>query len=151
MEEALRGMENKRIMMRESKAKTAFVWAIFSFFACGCFVALSGSSKPGGHTHPKYERQSSGPPSHAPAHGYRRKYSYLYYPSNNVYYSTERKVYFYLGQDGWKMGATLPGSVDLSVEKAVAVELDADLPYASSPDGACSRSGGKGKWKRKPR
>ena len=138
-------------MMGESKVRTVFTWVILSFFACGCFMSLSGSSKPGGFTYPRCEMERSGPPLHAPAHGYRRKYSYLYYRSNNVYYSTERKVYFYLGQNGWEMGATLPGPIDLSVEKAVAVELDTNLPYVPFPDGAGSCSKGKGKWKRKAR
>jgi hypothetical protein len=144
-------MENRRIVMRESKTKIAFICMILSFFACGCFVSLTGSSKPRSHTPPGYEVRKSGPPSHAPAHGYRKKHSYLYYPNNNVYYSTERKVYFYLGEDGWKMGATLPGSIDLSIEKAVALQLDSDLPYATFPDNTCSRSGGKGKWKKRSR
>ncbi len=37
-----------------------------------------------------------GPPAHAPAHGYRARHSYLYYPSSYVYFDITRKVYFHM-------------------------------------------------------
>jgi len=138
-------------MIKESTIKTACIWAFLPFVAWGCVISLSRPWRPGGRTHPAYEMENAGPPPHAPAHGYRRKYSYLYYPTSNVYYSAERKAYFYLDGNGWKMGVTLPASVQIKVQEGVVVELDTDLPYASSPNGTCSHSGGKGKWKKKPR
>ena len=37
-----------------------------------------------------------GPPAHAPAHGYRAKHAYRYYPSSCVYFDASKKVYFTL-------------------------------------------------------
>jgi hypothetical protein len=46
-------------------------------------------------------KPKGGPPPHAPAHGYRAKYSYRYYPSSYVYFDVSRKCYFYLDGDNW--------------------------------------------------
>lgn len=70
-----------------------------------------------------------GPPSHAPAHGYRHKRTYHYYPDNNVYYDPERKLYFYLQGERWQTGAALPTSIRLNLGKSTSLELDTDIPY----------------------
>ena len=54
----------------------------------------------------KHKKQ--GPPAHAPAHGYRAKHQYRYYPSESVYYDTGRGLYFYLKGSNWEVGASLP-------------------------------------------
>ena len=75
----------------------------------------------------KHENQ--GPPAHAPAHGYRAKHQYRYYPSHSVYYDTGRGLYFYLKGDNWEVGASLPGSLRVGLGDAVSIELETDKPY----------------------
>ena len=73
-----------------------------------------------------------GPPQHAPAHGYRKKYSYHYFPSSHVYYDMNRGTYFYLEGDVWRSGLSLPSSIHVSTDEAVVVVLDTDMPYLQS-------------------
>ena len=75
------------------------------------------------------EHHQPGPPAHAPAHGYRRKHKYHYYPAKNVYYDLERKLYFYSQGGQWKTGMELPTSIRLNLGKSTALELDTDVPY----------------------
>jgi hypothetical protein len=75
----------------------------------------------------KHEKQ--GPPAHAPAHGYRAKHQYRYYPSRSVYYDTGRGLYFYLKGENWEVGASLPGSLRVGLGDAVSIELETDKPY----------------------
>ncbi len=70
-----------------------------------------------------------GPPAHAPAHGYRRKFQYRYYPSEQVYFDVGRSLYFYYEDGRWIASASLPGSIRLSMGDSVSVELDTDKPY----------------------
>ena len=80
---------------------------------------------------PKYAKndKNGGPPSHAPAHGYRAKHQYRYYPSSSVYYDTGRRLYFYLKGDNWEVGASLPSNFRLELGDCVSIELDTDKPY----------------------
>src|SRR5210317_1597878 len=61
-----------------------------------------------GHQH---KHKKIGPPAHAPAHGYRAKHQYRYYPSRSVYYDTGRRLYFYIKGDHWEVGAFLPNQI----------------------------------------
>jgi hypothetical protein len=70
-----------------------------------------------------------GPPPWAPAHGYRAKYRYRYYPSFQVYFDLDRKLYFYLKGERWLVSAHLPCGIHLEVAKYVNVELDTAKPY----------------------
>ena len=72
--------------------------------------------------------KKTGPPSHAPAHGYRAKHAYHYYPNEHTYYDTDRHLYFYLDVGGWRIAASLPSHIKLSNDY-VAVELETDKPY----------------------
>ncbi|MGD2186712.1 MAG: hypothetical protein PVI71_11325 [Desulfobacterales bacterium] len=83
----------------------------------------SGYSK-AGHKHKK-----GGPPAHAPAHGYRAKHYYRYYPSCSVYFDQGRKLYFYIKGDHWEVGASLPNHLRISLGDSVSIELDTDKPY----------------------
>jgi len=74
------------------------------------------------HKHP-------GPPPHAPAHGYRKKVVYYYYPTANAYYDQSRGVYFYLSGTEWQMAVSLPSSIRLNVHERVSLELETDRPY----------------------
>jgi len=76
-----------------------------------------GADSPGG-----------GPPPWAPAHGYRAKYQYRYYPGVQVYFDSGRGLYFWLSGGGWQVGARLPGGIALS-GSYVNLDMDAAKPY----------------------
>jgi len=75
-----------------------------------------------------YKRQND-PPAHAPAHGYRAKFQYRYYPYCRVYYDTDRGVYFYLKGGNWEVGISLPSHLKSDLGEYVSLELDTDRPY----------------------
>ena len=77
----------------------------------------------------KHKHIKKGPPAHAPAHGYRAKHQYRYYPSCSVYYDTGRRLYFYIKGDNWEVGATLPDHLRIGLGDSVNMELDTDKPY----------------------
>jgi hypothetical protein len=80
------------------------------------------------------DKKKKGPPAHAPAHGYRAKHQYRYYPSCSVYYDTGRRVYFYMKGDKWEVGVSLPRSLHMSLDDYVGMELDTDKPYIFHAD-----------------
>jgi len=80
----------------------------------------------------KHKKQ--GPPAHAPAHGYRAKHQYRYYPVRSVYYDTGRGLYFYLKGGNWEVGASLPSSLRVGLGDSVSIELDTDKPYLYHAD-----------------
>lgn len=82
-----------------------------------------------GYSEGGYKHKKGGPPSHAPAHGYRAKYQYRYYPRHSVYYDDGRKIYFYIKGDHWEVGASLPSHLRVSLGDFVSIELDTDKPY----------------------
>lgn len=71
----------------------------------------------------------TGPPAHAPAHGYRAKHQYRYYPSCSVYFDIGRSVYFYLEGDTWRVSVELPNHLRVRLGDSVVVEMDTDKPY----------------------
>ena len=71
------------------------------------------------------------PPPHAPAHGYRAKHKYYYYPSCSIYFDIERKVYFYLSGENWEMKAELPSTLKVKLGDHVTLELETDKPYTN--------------------
>lgn len=75
-----------------------------------------------GHTH-------QGPPDHAPAHGYRARHTYHYYPDSEVYYDSGSGVYFYLSDDNWKVSARLPIEFSARLGDHVTIEMESDKPY----------------------
>jgi len=75
-----------------------------------------------------------GPPPHAPAPGYRRKYTYRYYPSAFVYFDVDRKVYFYLHHGSWTMGVALPAHIHIDADEVVSLSLETDKPYRDFED-----------------
>jgi len=104
----------------------------------GLSVLLGGCSSPRSvgvkivdRQEPGYRvaHKRTGPPPHAPAHGYRKKFGYDYYPAANVYYDRGRKVYFYLAGNNWEMGVSLPSTLRLNVNEAIYLELGTDRPY----------------------
>lgn len=77
------------------------------------------------------EKRKGGPPPHAPAHGYRAKYAYLYYPSTCVYFDVHRKCYFYLEGNSWKVSLSLPKHLLVRLGDHVTIEMDTDKPYTN--------------------
>lgn len=84
--------------------------------------------------HPVYETMGAGPPPWAPAHGYRAKHRYHYYPSSYVYFDIDRKLYFYISAGQWRVGASLPGGISIEAGESVLLEMDTDTPYQYHTD-----------------
>jgi hypothetical protein len=74
-------------------------------------------------------KHKGGPPSHAPAHGYRAKHQYRYYPACKVYHDLERGLYFYLKGENWEVSVSLPTSLRDSLGEFVSLELETDKPF----------------------
>lgn len=75
-----------------------------------------------------------GPPPHAQAHGYDKKFGYDYYPTANVYYDRSREVYFYLAESNWEMRVSLPSKYRVNVNEAVYLKLGTHQPYQHNAD-----------------
>ena len=106
----------------------------FFIFSIGANCYAGGSFKIswGGGDHQDdghYHKKKGGPPPHAPAHGYRAKYKYRYYPDSRVYHCAEKGVYFWLRGDDWEVGASLPLNLQNSLTNYVSLELDTEKPY----------------------
>ena len=116
-------------------------------------VALIGCKSAGvsvGHSNGPSPGARNGPPSHAPAHGYRKKHQYHYYADREVYYSPSRGTYFWLEGEKWRLGVQLPHHIALNLGDHVAIELDSDTPYGHH-DSVATKHPGQGKGKGKGR
>mgnify|MGYP001157880386 CR=1 FL=1 len=103
------------------KMKYILMLLALVFLTQACVVATNPPAYHGsGYQH--------GPPAHAPAHGYRAKYRYYYYPDVSVYFDLDRRLYFYLDR-GWRVAATLPRDLRVGLYGPVRLELDLDEPY----------------------
>lgn len=70
------------------------------------------------------------PPPWAPAHGYRAKHAYVYYPRGEVYYAPDTRMWFWLSGSNWQAGVSLPSSLQAYVNVGgVNISLDTDRPY----------------------
>ena len=103
-------------------------------FMFGCASTRGGIGYEWGSQEPAHQPETKvshkhGPPDHAPAHGYRAKHSYRYYPAKEVYYDTGRRIYFYIEGEIWKSGTSLPYHIEVSLGKYQTVELYSDTPY----------------------
>lgn len=78
--------------------------------------------------------RGGGPPPWAPAHGYRAKNKYLYYPSAEVYFDTGRSLYFYYRGGQWEISASLPAATHVQLGDSVTLEMDTDRPYRYHPE-----------------
>jgi hypothetical protein len=106
---------------------------IISFGGCkatggGIHVGWGSDTVNSQLTHP-YKVKKHGPPPHAPAHGYRAKYEYRYFPANQIYFDPHRNLYFYLKGDSWKVAASLPRGISFTIENYVTLVMDTDKPY----------------------
>lgn len=138
------------------------IFMLFLLTACENIRIGGGTS--GGHepTRPEHtgganpEMKKNGPPAHAAAHGYRKKFDYCYYPSKKVYYCAQRKLYFWISGDGWKLGTSLPADLSIAGEPQVTVDIPEETPYLhyesnykekTHPGKGNSKGKGKGKGK----
>jgi len=79
----------------------------------------------------KYKKsgKKGGPPPHAPAHGYRAKHQYRYYPCCSTYYDAGRGVWFYIKTGDWTIGASIPTDLKVHLGHYVNISMDTDKPY----------------------
>ena len=130
--------------MTDNFAKRLFAGLVIGFFIASTIFIVGCAPKKikviyekdgnSGYSEAGYKHKKKGPPAHAPAHGYRAKHQYRYYPSRSVYYDTGREIYFYLKGDNWEVRASLPGSIRVGLGDSVSIELDTDKPYLYHAD-----------------
>jgi hypothetical protein len=85
---------------------------------------------------PYYRDRGSqgGPPPWAPAHGYRAKYRYYYYPGFQIYYDPARSLYFYFSEGGWQASGSLPRGGPRQLGDRVTLHMDTDRPFQFHPE-----------------
>lgn len=124
--------------MNSKSAKRLIIGLAIGYFICafgstgfagGSISVKWGKDEGAASQQDGYTQKKGGPPPHAPAHGYRAKYQYRYYPDCSVYHDTDRGLYFYLKGDNWEIGASLPSSLRMRLGDSVSLEMDTDKPY----------------------
>jgi|GEM_PF-220059 len=80
------------------------------------------------------EQSVGGPPPWAPAHGYRAKHRYRYYPDSYVYYGEDSNLYYYRYAGRWVESPLLPSNIYLDTRGYVILEMDNDRPYMYHSD-----------------
>ena len=78
--------------------------------------------------------KKGGPPPWAPAHGYRAKHRYRYYPVAQVYYNVNRGSYIYYRNGRWEVSVSLPERIKINLNEYVTLEMDTDRPYTYHTD-----------------
>jgi hypothetical protein len=119
------------------KLLLTFILVVFfnsSAIAGGNFTLKWGKDPEPEQHQIKHKHKKGGPPAHAPAHGYRAKHQYRYYPSQKVYHDTDSGFYFYLKRNNWEIGATLPSPLRSGLGESVTIELDTDKPYVHNAE-----------------
>ena len=117
------------------------VFSMLAFLTTSCQKTVTGrvifedpeSEYRKGAKYPKPSNKE-GPPPWASAHGYRAKYKYHYYPSSYVYYSSERRSYFYQDNRGWRSVYELPSWITIEKDDYVILEMDTHRPYEFHSD-----------------
>jgi len=111
--------------------KHRFALKLLVFLVCAFFTFTSAEFTAfGGNPHAgKGKGKKVGPPSHAPAHGYRAKYRYRYYSGAHVYFDVGRKLYFFLEGPNWQFSATLPRHLRPRLGGFVELEMDTASPF----------------------
>ena len=105
-----------------------FLFLILVFVGCAngrIIIEKNPTSKP----YPAEPHVKKGPPPWAPAHGYRAKYRYQYYPSTSVYFDVGRRLYFYYEYGQWRVSASLPARISIEIGDYVNIEMDTEKPY----------------------
>jgi len=94
-------------------------------------IHIDAGSEPKSKPPVQAKKEKGGPPPHAPAHGYRTKHTYQYYPQSGIYFDLNRKLYFYLEGDRWQVSVSLPDRLRVELGQHVTIEMDTDWPYTS--------------------
>src|SRR6185503_9886846 len=55
--------------------------------------------------------------------------SYRYYPQARVYYTEDRKVWYWREGERWKWGPRLPGNLQVQLDTPVTIVLSTERPY----------------------
>ena len=113
-------------MMTIVRTALVLIMAVSLLSGCKTFGGSVSYNMP--HPEEPPHKEKKGPPAHAPAHGYRAKHMYHYYPAAEVYYDVERRVYFHLEGDNWHVAASLPTRYG-QLTAHVAIEVEGDEPY----------------------
>ncbi len=95
--------------------------------------------------------KAKGPPSWAPAHGYRANTRQVYFPDQNVYFDVQKSVYISLAGTNWQVSASIPialSGVDLKIAAKVELDLSTDSPQKYNSDHKAKYKG-KGKSNQK--
>ena len=121
---------------------------VLSLLVCIVVIGCKSAGVTVGQSNGPSPGVRGGPPPHAPAHGYRRKFGYDYYPDQNVYYARDRGTYFWLQGENWKVGVELPSHIALNLGGHVSIELDTQTPYEHH-DAVAKKHPGKGRGKGK--
>jgi hypothetical protein len=101
----------------------------FTLITCGSSRGGIRSASVKGTVGTPGSQVKKGPPAHAPAHGYRAKFHYRYYPSFSVYFDINRNLYFYLAGNDWRVASTLPAQINIKSSRYVIIKMDTDKPY----------------------
>lgn len=99
---------------------------LFIFTGCQGMSIVIGDDP---HKEAPSEYKDEGPPPWAPAHGYRAKYKYRYYPASRVYYEEGSGVYFHYKDGQWQISASLPVAIRIDVNDFITLEMNTDRPY----------------------
>lgn len=125
-------MHGKPSTLRRPFVLLTLAWVGLGLVSLGCAgVAVSAGEGGGAY---RIEPEGQGPPPWAPAHGYRAKYRYRYYPDDYVYYDGSRSLYFYYAGGGWRAAVALPSSIRIDLDRYAVIEMDTDRPYVYHSD-----------------
>ena len=108
-------------------SSTIFLLSSYTF--AGGFSFSWGNDKRPESNQPAVKAKKNGPPAHAPAHGYRAKHQYHYFPSSSVYHDPDRGLYFYFSGSNWRVSASLPMVLRMNLGSSVSIEMNTDKPY----------------------
>ncbi|MEN8125682.1 MAG: hypothetical protein ABFR32_11190, partial [Bacteroidota bacterium] len=98
------------------------------------------------------EKGKGGPPSWAPAHGYRAQTSHIYFPDDNFYFDLQNNMYIYMEGSKWQVSAKLPSlfaGIDLKGAVRVELELGSDSPQKYNAEHKVKYKGKSAKVKEK--
>ncbi|MHA2220178.1 MAG: hypothetical protein ACXACY_30215 [Candidatus Hodarchaeales archaeon] len=101
---------------------------IYLFLTFALLILIVSACAPYAYKSPS-AGSSIGPPPWAPAHGFRAKYKYRYYPSSYVYFDVNRGIYFYRVEGLWMESYKLPPTIYLNVDNYVILAMDVNKPY----------------------
>ncbi len=100
---------------------------LLSTLGCEKSMTLRYSGGPTGNS-PEAQALASSSEGSYQETGY---YTYNYFPSSQVYYDNNRKLYFYTNGEEWIDAHTLPSGITLDQSEAVSVKLEHPVPYTN--------------------